>query len=239
MFIPQKLRQNTPLAFVYVPKTSGTYLNIKSIPEEKTFVNNFYPNNLPANFHMPASRVQSIVGEETPLFTLVRDPYDRTCSEYYFIKKEIDRFLKVVPWDINNSKRLEWMCIKSGKVMGEIYGKKTYEIYKNNMTVEDYLDWTTQNPTYPFFYDTKTPKDFDLVGQTEKMDEIIYLLKRVYNVDAGNGNSNKNVKKDIGKPYETKYSKLDFEKNNKVEYDMYQEGVDRFNKVLSEVVNSV
>lgn len=102
MIITQRLKKNTSLAFVYVPKTSGTYLNIKSIPEEKAYVNDYRPSTLPSSFHMPTSRVQSIVGEDTPLFTVVRDPYDRTCSEYYFIKKEVDKFLSIVPWDINN-----------------------------------------------------------------------------------------------------------------------------------------
>jgi len=237
--LTQRLRKDTSLAFVYVPKTSGTYLNIKSIPEEKAYVNDYRPSTLPSSSHMPTSRVQSIVGEDTPLFTVVRDPYDRTCSEYYFIKKEVDKFLSIVPWDVNDLKRLRWMSIKSGKIMGsDAYAEKIYHVYSHNMSVEDYLIWTTDNPTYPRFYDTKTPTDLARVGKTEEIEKTIFLLKKIYDVDAGTGKSNQNIKKDVGRPYETKYSRLDFEKNNRIEYELYQQGVDKFNKILSETTRS-
>lgn len=235
MILSQRLRPSTPLAFVYIPKTSGTYLNIKSIPDDKISVNNYRSSSLPASFHMPTSKVQSIVGKDTPLFTLVRDPYDRTCSEYYFIRKEVDKFLKIVPWDVEDPKRLRWMCIKAGQIMGsEEYAKKIFEVYNNDMTVEDYLEWTTENPTYPIFYDTKTPKDFELVGQTENIDRVVYLLKELYDVDSGTGESNKNIKKDIGKPYQTKYLRSEFERKNKIEYDLYKEGIEKFNTIFKD-----
>jgi hypothetical protein len=236
MFITQKLRQKTSLAFVYVPKTSGTYLNIKSIPDEKAYVNGYRPSSLPGAFHMPTSKVQKIVGDETPLFTILRHPYDRTCSEYYFIKREVEEALKGLRWDINDPKTIKWLSYGAGRLMGQkAFQEKTYSIYQNKMTVEDYLEWTTMNPTYPIFYDTKTPKDFELVGLTENIDKTIYLLKELYGIDSGNGSNNENSMKKIGKPYDTKYSRSEFETKNAIEHEMYYEGVNRFNETCKEL----
>jgi hypothetical protein len=240
--IPRPIRQKNPLAFVYVPKTSGTYLNIRSIPDKEYFVNDFKPTNRYSESrvaHFPASKMISIVGDKVPFFTLVRDPYDRTCSEYFFIKREVRRLFDGVPWDMKDPKKIRWVAYGAERLLGhKAFFEKVHNIYHNEMTIEDYLEWTTENPTYPIFYDVKTPKDFDLVGKSESMEETVFLLKKIYNVDCGSGEKNENKMKKVGKPYETNYLRKDFEKKNKIEYDLYQEGVDRFNKLFSEAIDS-
>jgi hypothetical protein len=226
-----KFADKKSLAFVYVPKTSGTYLNIKSIPDEKTYVNNYRPSSIPAAFHMPASRVEEIVGKDVDFFTVLRDPYDRTCSEYYFFKRQMEQLIKRVndSIEVSDPKIIKILSVRAGKIMSmKSFEDKIYNIYMNKMSVEDYLEWSTENPTYPQFYDTKTPKDFDLVGITENISQTRLLLKNRYGIESGDGTSNNNPNKKIGNPYRTKYLRSNFKRKNPIEYDLYYEGMDKF-----------
>jgi hypothetical protein len=223
------------LAFVYIPKTSGTYLNIKIIPEDKSYGNNYRTSSIPGAFHMPASRVEEIVGNDADFFTVVRDPYDRTCSEYYFFKQQVDEVLSKVNHsiEISDPKVIKILSVRAGKIMSmKSFEDKMYNIYMNKMTVEDYLDWSTGYPTYPQFYDTKTPKDFDLVGVTEDIEKTKRLLSERYGINSGSGLSNRNPSKKIGEPYKTKYLRSDFKRKNSIEYDLYYEGLDKFHSQI-------
>jgi hypothetical protein len=218
----------TPLGFVYVPKTGGTYLSMSVIPSEYEYD----PSGSPSKIHMPASKIQSIVKEGTSMFTMLRDPYDRTCSEYYFLKSKADVSIKHFSWDISDSKKLFFMANFVSKITGhKAFFDKIYALYDSNMSVEDYLEWTIDNPTYPIYYDTLTPKDFDIVGVTEDIPKTIELLKLIYNVDAGMGDYNKNDTKKINKPYDTKFSRSEFEYKNSIEYKMYYEGLEKFQEL--------
>lgn len=221
----------TPLGFVYVPKTGGTYLSMSVIPSEYEYD----PSGSPSKIHMPASKVQSIVKEGTPMFTMLRDPYDRTCSEYYFFKSKADVSIQHFLWDVSDQRKLKVLAHFVSRITGhKAFFDKIYAIYNEDMSVEDYLEWSVDNPTYPIYYDTLTPKDFDIVGITEDIPRTIKLLKCMYDVDAGMGDYNKNDDKRVNNPYETKFSRSVFESINYVEYDIYNEAIDKFNSLCKE-----
>jgi hypothetical protein len=221
----------TPLGFVYVPKTAGTYLSMRVLPE-------IYGNDsktTPSKTHMPASKVQSIIGDETPLFTVVRNPYDRNCSEYYFLKDKVQASIEYFNWDMTNTKKIKFAASFVSKITeSEKFFDKIYNMYTHSMSVEDYLEWCVENPTYPFYFDTKNPKDFDIVGSTEDMTMTTDLLKKMYDVTSGNGDKNENIGKKIKEPYITNYSRKDFENKSIIEYELYYQGINKFNQLCRE-----
>lgn len=233
---------DTNVAFVHIPKTGGTYLSMRILPFK--YYNNVSislkrgSSSLPFDVHMPSSKLEQIVDKTTPFFTIVRDAYDRTCSEYHFMKKMIDNSLNIfndffnINFDITNENKLKFAAKKVATMMGNSqYYDKTFNIYKYNMSVEDYLEWASENPTYPFYYDTKSISDFEIVGITEDLYSTIKLLKIIYNTNSGGGYYNKNTLKELGKPYETSYSRSLFKLKNAIEYDIYYEGKNKFNKL--------
>jgi hypothetical protein len=222
---------DSKVGFVYVPKTGGTYISINSIPH-KYFGKKYRESGKPGDMHMPASRVIDIVGTSTPLFTMLREPYDRTCSEYYFIKNRTDVSVSHLNWDISDIKKIKFIAKRSGNIMNSmLYYEKTYNIYANNMSVEDYLEWSSHNPTYPFYFDVRSPKQFDAVGVTEEIDKTKMLLMSMYGMSSGKGEYNKNEKKSLGDPYHTKYPRSLFKKNNPSEYELYFEGKKKFEEL--------
>lgn len=227
---------NSSIVFVYIPKTGGTYLSLPPVPE-KYYGHGYRPSSLPADMHMSVSRLESIVDPSTPFFTLLRDPYDRTCSEYYFIKNKTQITLDHWhDWDIKDPKRLHFISHMAEKIGGsKLYYEKTYHIYKHDMTIEDYLEWSIDNPTYPFYLDSRTVKEFDCVGITEQMDKTIWLLKSMYNISCGEGDYNNNSKKMVNQPYNTAYPRNIYKLRNNVEYNIYEDGLDKFNLLSSNI----
>lgn len=218
---------DTEVAFVYVPKTGGSYLSINYIPS--IYKEGYRLSKLPSSHHMSVSRVREIVSPSTPLFTMVRDPYDRACSEYYFIKRKIDASIHHLKWNFTDPRKLEFLGKRAEVIMGTpIFADKLYFILRDSFTVEDYLEWSTDHLTYPSYYDSATPKDFDIVGVTESMSQSIELLNKMYGMSAGGGDNNENADKEIGRPYVTNYPRAEFEKKNPIEYEMYYEGKKKF-----------
>lgn len=214
----------TNIAFVRVPKTAGTFLNIHLIPEKHKYKNK-YGNN-----HLSVSQIKKIVDENTPFFTLVRDPYNRACSEYFFIK----RMIVVSELNPDDEKNIKHVANRIMANMGsKIYYHKTFNIYRNSMSLEDYLEDYNNFQTYPFYYDTMLPKDFDLIGITENMRKTVALLKSAYNIKCGDGDINPNLIKRYGPDYETSYSRSDFKSKNEIEYEIYDQSLIKFNSLCS------
>lgn len=222
---------DTKVAFVYVPKTGGTFLSINPIPY-KFHGEKYRPSRLPSEMHMPASRVMGIVDSSTPFFTILRDPYDRLCSEYFFIKEKAKASIDHFALDIGDPNKIDFIARKSSQIMkASIYYDKAHAIYTHNMSVEDYLEWSIDHPTYSFYYDSKTPKDFDVVGITDSLRETSELLNKMYGMTSGNGSYNNNVNKNINSSYKTDYSRNHFKKISNIEYGLYDEGRAVFEKL--------
>ena len=216
------------LAFVRVPKTGGSFVSVQTLPHIRDYEGN--NSNL---LHLSTSKIESLVPKNTPLFTILRDPYERSCSEYYHIKRMgkreyIKQFGRYGTIYLDRVEEL----IKS-EIM-TIYATRLYSIYKYNMSIEDYLEYLGDSPIYPRFFDTKTPKDFYIVGITSEMDKTIKLLKTMYSVYVGCLNFNKNDNKEVGELYKTGFSRSTFESNNPLEYELYYEGLKRFQELCKE-----
>lgn len=218
---------DTGVAFVHVPKTGGTYLSIPILPKK----NRAKQSSLPGDMHMPVSEIEKMTNNSVPLFTLMRDPYDRVCSEYFFTINRAKELTILNKWKGDDLTKIEFLAknIAIRTKNKKVY-EKIYNIYKNNMSVEDYLEWSIENPTYPHYYDTKMPCDFDLVGLTEEIEKSRQLLKIIYQTSSGGGDSNKNLAKNIKEPYKTLYSRSQFEAKNLIEYDFYQQAKEKFYK---------
>lgn len=216
------------LGFVYVPKTGGTYLSVNSMPREYVYDSSAPPPKV----HMSSSHVQSIIKEGTPIFTIVRDPYDRACSEYYYLKSKSSASIKNFTWNLENKIRMESISSSFSKTTGyKFFFEKICAIYDQDMSVEDYLEWSIDNSTYPIYYDTLTPKDFDIVGITEDIPRTIKLLRHMHDINAGMGDYNKNDNKNVNDPYQTKFPRSVFKSRNSIEYDLYHESIDKFNSL--------
>lgn len=227
---------NNSVGFVYVPKTGGTYLSMSPVPQQYYKDKKHRLSKLPSSIHMPVSKIESIVDNNVPIFTMIRDPYDRICSEYYFVKGKAKVTLDYMKgWDLEDPRKLNFLAHKTGRIMGNPdFSEKTYNIHKYNMSIEEYLEWSEDNPTYPFYYDTKTPKDFDVVGITEKMEDCIKILKEKFNLEIKGGHYNNNLKKRVGKKYKTGYSRKKFKNNNLIDYEMYYEGLEKYHMIANQ-----
>lgn len=222
---------DTKVAFVHVPKTGGTYLSIPILPQNL----GIRLSSFPGDMHLPVSKIQSLSDYSIPLFTIVRNPYDRVCSEYYFTIDKVKKITLLNCWDEDDPKKIEFIAKRAAIIMKNQQNyEKIYNIYKNKMCIEEYLEWSAYNPTYPYYYDEKTPKDFDIVGITEDMDKTIKLLEKMYDTKSGGGDYNKNNTKSVGKLYENKYSREVFKIKNKIEYDIYEEAKEKFYQLSKE-----
>jgi hypothetical protein len=192
------------IVFVHVPKTGGTFLNFQ----------NLFPNQA-SRVHEPLSSLLNWKENlNKSLFTMVRDPYDIACSEYYFMKKNI-----------------------SFKTRNPSYLKHAKLIYKDKLSIEEYLEKKIKNSIYPFYYDVKTPKDFDCVGVTEEMDKTVSLIYSMFDISSGNGEKNNNIDKKINQRYETEYPRDFFQKENSKDYELYFEGKEKFIELCKNFLN--
>jgi hypothetical protein len=186
------------LIFVHVPKTGGTFLHLIDLVPNPMI----WP-------HEPISKLITYKeNKNKKTFTMVRDPYDISCSEYYFFKKEFG--------------------FKTKNPSHEYHAKL---IHKEKMSVEEYLENKIKNSIYPYYYDVLTPKNFDCVGITEEMDTTIQLLEKMFGIRCGIGKPNNNKFKKIKDSYETKFSRKKFYEQNDIDYNFFLEGKDRFFKL--------
>jgi hypothetical protein len=221
--------EDSPLAWICIAKTGTMRLQMRRFPIGYTLEGE-------NKHHIPASILEKMVGPDVPFFTVLRDPYDRNCSEYYFIKRDGKGFYDQ---DVTNKKTLEALKVMANRIKAHrsIFDK-VYAIFSNDMSVEDYLEWCVDNPTYPVYLDTKKPKDLELVGITEHMDQTVDLLRIMYGIkEAGEGVYNDNKTKPVGMPYSTKYPRGEYQKTNAIEYELYYEGKEKFAELCSKYLN--
>lgn len=193
---------NEKIAFVHVRKTGGSL--IKTYMEDSICRLDKYE-------HYPSSFFQNHEHDHM-FFTMVRDPYDRACSEFFYSKKILREYHKNGMYD-------------------EVKKSFSYILFMN---IDDYLEnFFNQNfddsSVYSYYFDSKNINDFDFVGQTEEMTKTISLIKTAYGIEVPNIYKNRNP--DRPKEYNFKYSRFDFMKKHSIDYEIYGDGVKRFNEL--------
>lgn len=117
---------------------------------------------------------------------------------------------------------------------------KYYHMKRNhkgemNFSLEDFLTnkdhrmWS--EISYSIYYDSMTPKDFSFIGVTSQMPKNRIILHTMFNFRFYRMPYNVNPLKKFDQPYKTTFYKKEFEKIYKQDYDLYYEGVDKFNQL--------
>ena len=223
------------VAFIFVPKTGGTFLtswNINIFPNQKKPSEQLSQRML----HIPVSRMADYVDlSKTKLFTIVRDPYDQACSEYFDIKRRGDLAFEYLGLNRENPKSVDFIAKRAADIIGNpFFRDHINKVYLNNFSIDEYLEQRSYNCVYSYYYDFKKPKDFDCVGITEEMDKTIRLAEKILNINLGDGPNHENKNKKINQKYNFDYSRKDFEKNNQIDYELYYQGKEKFKKLCLE-----
>jgi len=236
---------NSSIGIVFVPKTGSTYLSLHPVPLSYYGPGSRLKNSkTPGSSHMTLSLIKEITNNSTPYFTVLRDPYDRAASEYFFIKRKAQDALSIFKnWDLSDPRKLEFLAHHTGKLMGisgwggftddgpsTAFYDKTYNIHKYDMSVDDYLEWSVDNPTYPVYFDDID--SFDAVGITENMSATIDLLNSLWGIKIEGGNTNDNKDKSVGTPYHSLFPRQKFY-DNSPDYEIYIKGKERFDNDIS------
>lgn len=192
-------------AFIHVPKTGGAGIK-RSLDK---FLCRDYNNE-----HLPASYFDKHDHNHV-FFTMIRDPYDRTCSEYFFIKRQLqDNVVDVSLWPQETKKQFSEIL--------------TYSI---DYFLENFIEQNYNGSIYSHYFDSKNIKDFDFIGNISKMDESILIFNKMFNINIKKVKANINPNHQIGQPYNFKYSRNDFIKKHKKDYEIYEAGKEKFNKL--------
>lgn len=188
-------------AFVHVPKTGGKFmkkylrppLNFDLCPES-----NLAP-------HQPVSWYESH-NHDHIFMTMVREPYDRAVSEYFYMKRLNEERnpsqLKIKAEDITD-KYLEFYSFMFGSV-------------------------------YSTYYNSKEIEDFDFVGNMHDMERSIKLANAMFDLGIVNEHINVNPYHTINQPYDGGYSRSEFKEKNAKDYEIFYRGIEKFNSLCNE-----
>lgn len=188
-------------AFVHVPKTAGSI--------RYQFDDRFcLPDDKGA--HWSAATFMNKHNHNHLFYTQVRDPYDVAASLYFHIG------------------RTGGNSIGSNKKFNALIADM---IYKECLSVDEFLQYLPSNSMYAHYYDKLSPKEFDCVGFSEDMESSVKLLKHITGIEIVSFTNNINPIKPIGEPYKLNYSREKFMRDNEFEYQLYFEGVERFNEL--------
>jgi hypothetical protein len=219
--------------FVYVPRTGGTFLSnweTKIFSNQKKQTSEYSLRMI----HLTVSRLLEINGEDTKIFTIVRDPYDQACSEYFYIKNRVDVLCSKLKLDVKNKKHLEVIAKSAKNFTGNPhYENHVRKIFEKDLSLEEFLEQRENDCVYSFYFDIKTPKDFNFVGMTENMDTTLSLAKKIFNIELGKGNKNSG-RGNTNEPYKTGYSRKLFQEKNLNDYSLYYEGKERFEELCKQ-----
>lgn len=195
-------------AFIHVPKTGGAGIK-KSF--DKYLCKDINDEHLPTSYFDKHDH-------DHIFFTILRDPYDRACSEYFFIKRQLEnKVVDVEPWTHNIKLRFK-------------------KILDNSIDdfLENFVDQNYNGSVYSYYFNSKNINDFDFVGNMQHMSESLMLINIIFNIKIYSSYININPNHEVGKPYSFSYSRKDFEKKYYKDYDIYQEGIEKFKKTYKE-----
>lgn len=202
---------NKLYAFVHVPKTGGASI--------KYSLDQYLCKHLNVNMqHLPTSFYTNH-NHDHIYFSFIRDPYDRACSDFFYIKRQIfNQYTDVKKWDIQNKSRFR---------------------YLKNISIDEYLENFEKfnsygSPSvYSKYFDSVKIQDFDFVGHTSDMRKSILLANSMFNITIKNKYINLNPSNVFGRPYNFKYSKEMFKKHCIEDYEIYNLGLEKFTNLCN------
>jgi hypothetical protein len=117
---------------------------------------------------------------------------------------------------------------------------KYYNMLRNhkgdmNFTLKDFLTneehrlWS--EISYFIYYDILKPSEFSFIGITEEMEKNRIILKKMFGIEFSKKPLNTNNEKIFYKKYKTTFYEKEFKKIHKDEYDLYHEGIHKFNQL--------
>jgi hypothetical protein len=117
------------------------------------------------------------------------------------------------------------------------YDMKRSPKYDIDFSLEDFLSNSDHRNkwgiNYEKYYDGLSLKDFSFVGMTNSMDINRLLLKKMFNFNFSQTPINTNPEKNFLTKYDSVFKKKEFISKNSTEYDLYFQGIKRFNQLCS------
>lgn len=193
----------TMYAFVHVLKTGGT--SIKDPIRSQLCLSAV--KGSPPQQHKPTSWFDKHSHDHI-FMTMIRDPYDRAVSEYFYIQRQmLNKIDDIHQW----SER-----------------QKISHSYLTKVSLETFLEYHLPKSTYMYYFDSRNIEDFDFVGYTYDMQTSVNLANHMFNLKTRNQETNVNPEHKISTSYECKYSRNDFYKKYEQDYEVYVKGKEKF-----------
>jgi hypothetical protein len=185
-------------AFVHVPKTGGRLM--------KKYLRYPYCADLcpESNLapHQPVSWFEQHDHDHI-FMTMVRDPYDRASSEYFYTKKQLME--------------------RSAKSINPHFGDITDTWLKNYAK--------RCGSVYSHYFNSRKVEDFDFVGNMHNMKASIDLANIMFGLNIQHEEFNVNPNHEVNKPYDEGYLRSEFEKENSKDYEIYFRGLEKFEEL--------
>ena len=157
------------IIFIHIPKTAGSAIELLLLKSKKNvYKNKFYGiskfnNHSKAMHHLTAKDLKSILNNYNDFFkfTIIRNPYSKLISEYYWCEVENMGYKSKQSFD---------------KFLDDI------EIIVNNNKYEDSIYYDHFMPQYFFVYDENKDIIVDYIGKYEKLNESVQFIKSKFNI---------------------------------------------------------
>jgi hypothetical protein len=181
------LRKRNPLGFVHIPKTGGSSIlvaarmhniswgpaDFKSFPKPK-FRKQLWQHT-PIQY-FPSKQNNSNPYQGQDLFTVVRNPYTRTISDYFYMCEYS-----------KSEQRLPGCTDANGPKKAMVVNQAIQEKLKILLSAEKdskyyYMRWGHRIPQYDFVFDSKGNRMVDYVLHQENLNDEFHSLMHAYNL---------------------------------------------------------
>lgn len=230
--------KNKKIAFVRVPKTASSAIVQKNVDDicpgvlnlknnDRCYVNHKFKFHYGGgnyciffnNFsqHVSSSVYNNLENHDHLFYTQLRDPYDVACSLYFFLKN-------------GNEKTGMPVSIIGSNIDTDYHNS---QLVSNNISINEFLENMMHNQTYVHYYDDLNIKDFDCIGLSNDIKKTKKLFEKIFNVKIDTHVTNNNINKKLNEPYNFKFNRTDFKKLNEQEYEIFYEGIKKFNNLCN------